>query len=289
MNTIPNLIKLRATLSNSGARDVLAAYVGLKAARIAVQITYLKEVSDLLRSMGLALAVSPEVTYPRQDHGKGGWSNQFSGPEEGDPHRVLYVAKSRSLSDAAAEAEALGDDARLGQLLAIPECCQRFYDECANAAAQEQGDLLPFFAPRAYQRVHPLLNLGAQYFDMAFLSHFPCSCECLASIRLAEQQAQVVRHFDVEWASTTLQWLYRVCIYTEDEGVFLLRHVDTKVGEIAYANRDIHGTALGRVNNALATNSVLRLGPGSTVALGSEDRQETVLTARNLRVLVPDT
>jgi len=287
MITTSNLGRLRAVLSNGGARDVLAAREDLKAARIVVHATYLEEISDLLRTMGLALAMSPEVTYPRRDRCKGGWSNQFSGPEEGDPHRILYVAKSRFLSDATAEAEALGDDARLGQFLAIPQCCQRFYGECAEAAAQEQGDLLPFFAPRAHQKVHPLLNLGAQYFDMAFVSHFPCSCECVASIRLAEQQVEIVRRRDAEWASTTLQWLHRVCVYTEDEGVFLLRCLHTKDDEITYANRDIHGTALGRVNDALAMNSVLKLGPGPTVVLGSEDGQETVLTARNLRVLVP--
>lgn len=286
MITTFNSNRLRAALSNGVARDVLAAHEGLKAARIAVHATQLGEVSDLLVSMGLVLALSPEVTYPRRDSGKGGWSNQFSGPGGGDPHRVLYVANDRSLSQAAAEAEALGDDTQLGRLLGIPQCCQVFYGECAEAAAQEQGDLLPFFAPRAHQRVNPLLNLGAQYFDMAFLSHFPCSCECVASIRLAERQAQVVRYYDAEWASTTLKWLQRVSVYTEDEGVFLLSCLHEQGGEIAYANRDIRGTALGRVNDALATNSILKLGPGAVVTLASEDG-ETVLTARNLRVLIP--
>ncbi len=287
MNTTPNSIRLRAALSNGGARDVLAAYEGLKAARIAVHATQLAEISDLLVSMGLMLALSPEVTYPRRDSGKGGWSNQFAGPEGGDPHRILYVANNRSLSQAAAAAEALGDDAQLGRLLAIPECCQVFYGECAEAAAREQGDLLPFFAPRAHQSVNPLLNLGAQYFDMAFLSHFPCSCECAASIQLAERQAQIVRSYDAEWASTTLQWLHRVCVYTEEEGVFLLRCIGKQGSKIVYANRDIHGTSLGRVNETLATNSILTLGPGAVVTLGSENSQTTVLTARNLRVLVP--
>ena len=287
MSKTPSSVRLRAALSNGGARDVLAAYEGLKAARIAVHATLLQEVSDLLIDMGLIFEMSPEVTYPRRDSGKGGWSNQFAGPEGGDPHRVLYVANSLSLSQAAAEAEALGDDAQLGRLLAIPECCQVFYGECAEAAALEQGDLLPFFAPLTYQRVNPLLNLGAQYFDMAFLSHFPCSCECAASIRLAERQAEVVRYYDAEWASTTLQFLHRVCVYTEEEGVFLLTCVAKQGNEIAYANRNIHGTALGRVNDELATNSVLRFGPGAAITLSSEHGAETVLSARNLRVLVP--
>lgn len=174
MTDLPDATGLRTALSNGGARDVLVAYEGLKAARIAVSATRLGDTIELLQGMGLAVVVSPEVIYTLKDRGKGGWSNLFSMKRGGDPHRILYAAKNQSMSEEAARAEALGEDAALGKLLAIPECCREFYSRYSEAALQDQGDLLPFFATLAWQRVSPLLNLGGQYFDMAFLSHFPC-------------------------------------------------------------------------------------------------------------------
>lgn len=269
---------LRSFLPNIVASEVLAAYADIKVARTGLTRAMATRLSNLGLAYGFHVIVGDRECFPRRDKGKGGWCNgSRDGKVRGPGYFNIYVARSLRVANQAHDAEVAGDDDAFAQLLGTPACCRRFYDLVKDDAAQEQNDFFPFSAPPSpAHTTSGFLNLGAQYFDAALVSHFPCSLNCRHSIALARKRGRLMLEHDPVWCRRTLDLLNHATLYTEYLGVYLLGDAKQKDAQTLTFNRQhIYGTSRSRVFRALAEGTWVRLAPDGTVTIGTQSAQWT--------------
>ena len=236
------------------------------------------------------MIVGNEETFPRRDKGKGGWCNgsKDGTASKGHGYYNVYIARTPRLAAAARDAEASGDDAAFARYLGTPECCRRFYERVKDEAARDQNDFFPFSTPTLpSESTSAWLNLGAQYFDAALISHFPCSLNCLRSIQLARARARLLFAHDPQWLRQTLHLLNHATLYTEYLGIYLLGRA-CRIGSrcIRYDRRAVHGTSASRLFAALAGGSDVALLPSGMLEIRSRT-EKRIFRPRNVRLFLP--
>lgn len=267
---------LRSFLPGIVASEVLAAYAEIKIARTGLTRANAARLSRLGRDYGFHVIVGEDEGFPRRDKAKGGWCNgSREGEVRGPSYFNVYVARSPHVAQQARDAEAAGDDDAFAHLLGTPACCRRFYDLVKDDAAREQNDFFPFSAPASPAlAVSGFLNLGAQYFDAALISHFPCSLNCRHSIALARRRGRLLREHDPAWCRQTLYLLNHATLYTEYLGIYLLGGAKQKDGQrLNFDRQRIRGTSRSRIFRALARGTWVGLTPDGALTIGARDRQ----------------
>ncbi len=166
-----------------------------------------------------------------EDEGKGGYSNLAPAPTPARPGsgamRSLLIAPDKDRALLGWMAVALGWDSVVGEVLGFPPCCRAFFEaNWPKAAAERQGDLAPLVleATRTAGAEGPhdwRLNLFARYFGAEILSHFPCRCDCAASLAQAQRLEAGLRLLDPERAARTRSLMRGLVLYSERGGVAL--------------------------------------------------------------------
>ncbi len=102
----------------------------------------------------------------------------------------IYLSKDEQKALFASYAELTNNHHELGRLLGYPACCIEFF--CQNF--NENNTNLELSA------TNPWTNLSLREKDDVLLSHFPCSSECVESIKLAQKYFEIIRNADSERA-----------------------------------------------------------------------------------------
>ncbi|MBI2138749.1 hypothetical protein HYU13_04120 [Candidatus Woesearchaeota archaeon] len=68
------------------------------------------------------------------------------------------------------------------------------------------------------------MNIAARHFDISLLSHFPCSFNCQPSLEIAKKNLQMMQQLDPSLSTEFEEALKTAVIYTESQGVFLLKN-----------------------------------------------------------------
>lgn len=281
--------ELRAFLPDIVAGEVLAAHAGLKVARTGLKRSNMLRLAELGRRAGFHVHVGIDECYPRRDKAKGGWCNgSREGKVRGPGYLNVYVGQSPRLTRQARDAEAAGDDATFARILGTPPCCRAFYDRVKDEAALEQNDIVPFCAPRSpAEKTSAFLNLGAQYFDSALISHFPCSLSCQHSIALARERARLLLQHDPTWLKQIVALLNHATLYTEYLGIYLLgaaQKIDDE--RLRFDRRSVRGTSRSRIFRALAQGGSVGLQSDGSLEIGSDTGQWT-FRPTNVRLFLP--
>ncbi len=166
---------------------------------------------------------------PRQDQGKGGYSNLTGDRQPAEAGSGAW----RSLLVSADEDRAIlgwlclqfGWDRLLGQLLGYPDCCADAFDQrWPDAVREHQGDLAPLtLAASGAPPFDWRNNVFARYFGAALIQHFPCRFQCSASAATAARAAWALEQFEPEQFAAFRDLLQAPLVYTEKQGVALLR------------------------------------------------------------------
>lgn len=235
---------LRPLLGRIAIREVLCVASRLKPARVSVPQSAAAECTHVLERHGLCVASGDTPLWIAADEGKGGWSSRPGMPGEGEPWRHLYVAWSSDESDSLRQAEQQGNDDEFGRRLLIPTCCRAMFLERFAEASRSQGDLFGVTFPQPTNRCPWHVNLGAQYFDAAMLSHYPCSSGCEPSSTLAILVSRILAATTPTMAGAMAALMKSVCIYSEREGVFLLPEARVD-GDWIIPGQSLHSTGAG--------------------------------------------
>lgn len=247
-------------------REVLCAAAGLKPVRLMVREDSADELLASLKAAGVATAVSTHQTWIAEDEGKGGWSSACAEAGQGEPFRHVYVARTRAAAEQLRDAEESGSAERFGRLLLVPACCRQMFMACAQDAAAMQNDYLTFSFAEPRCDVPWQLNLGAQYFDAALISHYPCSPRCGDSIRLASLAWRIVRHSVPTLAHEVRAGMTQPVLYTDRNGIHLLRHSrHVADGWLHVDAGTVQSTAPTPLSALLAQGGLLRMGPGGGI------------------------
>ncbi len=112
----------------------------------------------------------------------------FNDPREGA--FVLYISPVEQKVYLSALAEQQENDKLLGELLGYPKCCVDYFlaNFNVNNTNPELVDGLEFKNKDSW-----LLDISHRFEDIALLSHFPCSWNCLESIFISQKRLSLLK------------------------------------------------------------------------------------------------
>ena len=139
----------------------------------------------------------------------------------GKGHFFVYLSKDSP--ETAKKAEAENDHMKLGLELGYPECCCGFF---AKNFSEKSTDLTLAILKNSEGFEFPYwTNIAARHFDINLLSHFPCSFNCEESIKIAENNLEIIKKHSIELASIFEKTLKNGVLYTESNGIFILKDI----------------------------------------------------------------
>ena len=170
-------------------------------------------------------------------------------------HFFVYISKDKKIAAQAKTEEGKNNHKKLGLLLGYPECCCDFFannfddkhtDLTLKALGNSNGFEFLFYN-----------NIAARHFDISLLSHFPHSFHCKLSIEIAKNNLSIIKKFLPRLAEQFIKTLQSAVIYTNEEGIFLLREYEKINNEVIYG--DVVSTAKSKLYFLVSSNNKLRI------------------------------
>lgn len=170
-------------------------------------------------------------------------------------HFFVYISKDKKIAAQAKTEEGKNNHKKLGLLLGYPECCCDFFannfddkhtDLTLKALGNSNGFEFLFYN-----------NIAARHFDISLLSHFPHSFHCKLSIEIAKNNLSIIKKFLPQLAEQFIKTLQSAVIYTNEEGIFLLREYEKINNEVIYG--DVVSTAKSKLYFLVSSNNKLRI------------------------------
>ncbi|MBW2989980.1 hypothetical protein KY358_06725 [Candidatus Woesearchaeota archaeon] len=234
--------------SNIKSLEILYLLKGIKpAARIMVKEEDKEGIFDLFRKNSIYFELSG-FKVVKQDREKAysdkGMKVPIGSSEKG--YFFVYASKRKGLAEKAKEMEEKGMHRELGAILGYPECCSSFFERHFDEMSKRNNDFTMASLRSSSGLCFPFYtNIAARHFDLALLNHFPCSFSCAESIKMAKKHLKAIEEEDKEAAEIIKGMLKGAVLYTEDNGVFLLRKAELTGGRLSYLG------VMGSKNNHL--------------------------------------
>lgn len=183
-------------LDDQSQVELLLALIGLKVSRLSLA---LQDAVRLQRVLGIPLVCGTDLVVAQMDPALPFFSNlarRLPIAAEG-----VYLVKPEQVIDvyiavdwrSAAICWALDRRDKAGELLGIPECCRRWFEDNWEVCAEELEGDLAYYCLKS-QLTGKLVNIPAAtnpyavYLGGSLLSHFPCSPFCTATMAVVEQR-----------------------------------------------------------------------------------------------------
>jgi hypothetical protein len=217
--------------------DIVYVIDGAKpVSRISVDEVDLDATKKFLDNQGLKYAVSDFKV--KQFFDKSGFSNKGTILPAGSKEKgayFVYVSKEKELAEKAGQFGKEGNDIELGKLLGYPKCCCEFFKKNAAVESKRQNDYVLATLRESDGFVFPFYtNVAIRQIDINLLSHFPCSFKCEESIKIAKKHLEILRKWSSELGDIAEGMLKGAVIYTNTQGMFLLRQPELNKNEISY-------------------------------------------------------
>ena len=167
----------------------------------------------------------------------------------------VYLSKNNETADKARLMEENSSHKQLGLTLGYPKCCCEFFEKNFSESATDltlkalsnlKGYEFPFYN-----------NIAARHFDISLLSHFPHNFSCEPSVEIANNNLNIIKKYLPDLAELFVKTLQSVVIYTNDEGIFLLRKYEKNNNEIIYS--DVLSTAKSKMYFLISSNNKLKI------------------------------
>lgn len=170
-------------------------------------------------------------------------------------HFFVYLSKTKDFAQKAKSLEESNKHKELGLLLGYPECCCDFFEKNFNG---QNTDLTLKILENSNGCEFPFYNnIAARHFDVSLLSHFPHSFGCKPSIEIAKNNLKTIQKYSKQLAVIFSGILQSAVVYTNSEGIFLLRKCEKINGEITYG--DVLTTAKSKMYYLLSSNKTLKI------------------------------
>ena len=235
--------------SNIKSFEILYILEGVKpVARIMVKEEVKDRVFGFFREKELSYVLS-DFKVVKEDKDKGysdkGIKVPIGSSEKG--YFFVYVSKDREKAERARKLEKDEKHKELGILLGYPECCSEFFEKHYEEQSKKHNDYTLAALRNSDGFQFPFYtNIASRHFDLSLLNHFPCRFDCEKSIELGEKYLEIIKKEDKETGEIVEGMLKGGIIYTESNGVFLLRYPRLDNNRLYYKG------IMGTVNNQLS-------------------------------------
>ena len=204
--------------------DVLYVLEGVKpCSRIMAHEDELSGILNFFKENKIS-AVSSDFKVLKQNAQSRSYSDKSVKIPKDNPRKgYFFVYLSKGSPETAKRAEAENDHVKLGLELGYSECCCGFF---AKNFSEKNTDLTLDILKNSEGFEFPYYtNIAARHFDINLLSHFPCSFNCEESIKIAENNLEIIKKHSIELASIFEKTLKNGVLYTESNGIFILKDI----------------------------------------------------------------
>ena len=205
--------------------------------RIAVHESNIESIEEFCRTNNLFTAKS-RFKVAMEFSGCYSTKGKHISPNSKTPgYFFYYISKSKQLSEHARNYEASLDYENFGKLLGYPDCCIDFFVRNKPKEEKNMNDyVLPALDNSQGQSFPFQNNVFTRYFDIAVLSHCPCSFSCEKSKAIADKNLFALKENDKKTYRHVLYWLKTASIYT-NMGIILLkgRHSRLRKGSFVFS------------------------------------------------------
>ncbi len=234
---IDKLVQIFGSLNQS--LDVLYVIADIKpVARVSLHSNQLSTVIEFCKLNKLLMDNAPYKILIDKAGDKANYSEKGTRIKLEDPRPAkyfLYISKDEFLAKQANAFECKNDHYNLGVSLGYPECCARFFAENYDEVSKKNNDYtLPALRRSEGNIFQFFTNICARFFDMQLISHFPCSFNCHGSQELGRKHLNVLGGVNSQIADKIIKTLRGGVVYTENDGVFLLKNSQLAGTEIHY-------------------------------------------------------
>lgn len=147
----------------------------------------------------------------------------------------VYISRHEAAAKKAAFYESLRNDVKLGHMLGYPPCCIDFYKDHYNKALTVGDEYCGFSLANSGDGPYPFVtNNMLRFFDVALISHFPCSFECERSVRLGRRMYQSIATRNPELAKYVRDALKGPVMFHHRTGVHALKGYIKKGNVVTY-------------------------------------------------------
>ena len=219
--------------------DVFYVLEGCKpVSRILAKEEELQGILDFLEDKNLKTAVSDfkVVKEPGAANSYSDKGVRLNGPSYGNNNHLVYISKEEKLAKRARQYEDKNDHFHLGLSLGYPDCCSEFFTKRFPVESKKKNDYTLAVLENSENYTFPFqTNVAARFLDVALLSHFPCSFNCRHSKAIAEKNLTAIKKHSEEWHKLLSGMLNSVVLYSEENGIFLLRNFSLDKNKVFYS------------------------------------------------------
>lgn len=243
-----------------------------KAVRMDANDMELKQIKEFCSKENLHLEVSDFKVVRAADKGKGGFANMvkrvsINHPIDGLHH--IYVSKDKNKSKFLKLMENKNEDQAVGELLGYPKCCIDFFIKNRENQQKLQNDYILPALNNSEGFQFPFYNNHAiRYFDITLLSHFPHNFHCEESIKIAKANLECIKNYSKELAVKFEAMLRGPVLYTENNGIFMLRDYELNNNILKFSN--VLSTENSELLNLLNKNKEIEIIGKNGIKIGNE-------------------
>lgn len=147
----------------------------------------------------------------------------------------VYISRKEAAAKKAAFYENVRNDEKLGHMLGYPPCCIDFYKDHYNKALTLGDEYCQFSLANSGDGPYPFVtNNMLRFFDVALISHFPCSFECERSISLGKKMYQSLAKRNPELAKYVRDALKGPVMFHHRTGIHALKGYIKKGNIVSY-------------------------------------------------------
>jgi hypothetical protein len=174
--------------------------------------------------------------------------------------RILYISRDKTLAGKAKDFELKQDHVALGNLLGYPDCCCRFFAQTSRENSLGTNDMtLHTFRKSKNQKFFWQNNNCIRGFDIALISHFPCSFSCQKSKKLADENLKLIERYDPDIVNYFSHALKGPIIYSEGIGVYSFKSFRFANGILEYQPEQIIASSNNTFFQLLKSRNRLRV------------------------------
>lgn len=175
----------------------------------------------------------------------------------------VFVSKNQKKVAEITEAENLLEKKvnhkKIGELLGYPNCCTDFYIKNRTEAEEKRNDDYTLISLRKSKGfIFPFyLNNTLRYFNSAIITFFPCSYNCPKALAMSKKIFQEIKTASPEFANFLEDKLKCGVIYTDFDGVHLIRKYKLEKNILTYTI--VESTCKNELNKILCEADEIKI------------------------------
>lgn len=240
--------------------DIIYVLEGLKpVSRIIVNEDSLSDTKEFLEKHKAEIAVSDFKISAKVDENK--YTNKgikLAADSKKKGRYFVYLSKKKELAEKAKQAEAANNHIELGKLLGYPGCCCEFFEKNYPVESKKKNDYVLAALKNSEGFNFPFYtNIAIRQMDLNLISHFPCNFNCKESIKHAKKNLELLKNVSPELGEISAGMLKGVVIYTEKDGIFLLRDCKIKWDKVEY--KGVMSSVKNRIYESLKRSERIKI------------------------------